>query len=343
MQSSAYLKHHIPAFKKLLSRVNVEKISSGTYCRRYLAHLLDHQHYYLTIYVKVLGKIVEHAATKKENIVLIDYGAGNGMLGIFAKYCGFKKVFLNDIDDKFIGAAKELAEQLNIPVDGYIAGDVNALLPSCMDEKPTAIAGTDVIEHIYNLDDFFSILKQINPNIISVFTTASNPNNFFKVRQLKKLQLRDEYEGGTPDDFALFGEESHESFLKIREQVIRKNFNELNDIEIKKLSEATRGLNEKDIVDAVHTYKMSKRLPQPPAHPTNTCNPISGSWTERVLTINEYQAIYNAAGFRLIVNNGFYDIYKKTFKSMVNRLLNTAIVFFGKKISPFIVLTGFKK
>ena len=47
------------------------------------------------------------------------------------------------------------------------------------------------IEHIYDLQDFFSNIRQINPDIVSVFTTSANPENYFKVRQLKRLQLKE--------------------------------------------------------------------------------------------------------------------------------------------------------
>ena len=90
-----------------------------------------------------------------------------------------------------------------------------------------------MIEHIYNLGIFFKTIQQMNPKMVSVFTTASNPANYFKVRALQKIQLKDEFEGGSPDDHALFGESPLEPFIKIREQIIRKYAEELPEKEIR--------------------------------------------------------------------------------------------------------------
>ena len=43
------------------------------------------------------------------------------------------------------------------------------------------------------------------------------------LEMLKKMQVKDELEGGDPGDHVLFGESPLEPFLKLREQIIRKN------------------------------------------------------------------------------------------------------------------------
>src|SRR3954471_10996003 len=114
MEVVANFRQNIPQFEKLLDNVNVESSSSELYCRKYLGHLLQHKRYYLTIYADVLEKLISHSNQKAADILLIDFGAGNGLLGIFAKFCGFKKLFINDIDEKFITAARNLALQINV-------------------------------------------------------------------------------------------------------------------------------------------------------------------------------------------------------------------------------------
>ena len=106
MQQRENFNKYSDAFEKKLELIVVDEISAELYCKRYLNHLLQHKKYYLAIYADVLNKLMQHLPKKKEDISLIDFGAGNGLLGIFAKYCGFKKIFLNDIDEKFeIGRA----------------------------------------------------------------------------------------------------------------------------------------------------------------------------------------------------------------------------------------------
>ncbi|MEP7164891.1 MAG: 50S ribosomal protein L11 methyltransferase [Ferruginibacter sp.] len=342
MQQEEDLKKCIDAFEKKLELVIIDDISAALYCKKYLAHLLQYKKYYLAIYADVLNKLIRQSTQKKENILLIDFGAGNGLLGIFAKYCGFKKVFVNDIDEKFVQASRKLAAQLHVEIDGYITGDIITVQSYFADEIPAAIVGTDVIEHIYDLGVFYKTIRQINPLMISVFTTASNPANYFKVRALQKIQLKDELEGGSPDDHALFGESPLQPFLKMREEIIGKYARNMTDVEILALAKATRGMVQEDIRSSVETYMASGKMPVP-ASDTNTCNPLNGSWTERILSLDTYISLYADAGFTCKFYAGFYNDYEQGLMNFVKKLLNAGITTLGKKISPYIVLVGTKK
>jgi hypothetical protein len=343
MKAAAIFNEHIPAFEQLLEKIDVEKISTDTYCQKYLGHLLSHKRYYLAIYADVLQKLSAHSDKQFQEIILIDFGAGNGLLGIFAKFCGFKKVYVNDIDEKFVTAAANLATQLQIFIDGFITGDIQAVEQYFNAEVPAAIVATDVIEHIYNLEHFFRTIKKINTSIVSVFTTASNPRNYFKIKQLKKLQLKDEYEGGDPDDFILFGDQPLAPFFTTRQEIIRSRLDNVNEELLLTLSKATRGMNEKDILDAINDYKSTGKMPSSLAHPTNTCNPLNGSWTERILSLGEYHALYNSSGMNLTVYNGFYNNFKKGWAGVLNKLLNIAVHSPGRHFAPYIIFVGTKK
>ena len=341
MQRAENFTEYISAFEKELEHVAIDSISEEPYCKKYLFHLLEHKKYYLAIYADVLYKLVTHSSGDKSKITLVDYGSGNGLLGLFAKFCGFKKVILIDIDAKFIIASQQLSAQLNIPIDGYITGGIDALQLYCKSEIPDAITGTDVIEHIYDLEGFLSGLQQINSSIVSVFTTASNPVNFFKVRALKKIQMKDELVGGGPSDHILFGEVALEPFLKIRQQIISKKYNSLPDTELFALSKATRGMIEADIIKAAEQYHISKKLPAPAAD-SNTCNPLNGSWTERILSLDAYISLYSTVGFTCKFYAGFYNEYEGGAGAFVKKLLNASLNILGNRISPYIVIVGYR-
>jgi 2-polyprenyl-3-methyl-5-hydroxy-6-metoxy-1,4-benzoquinol methylase len=343
MQTFNKIQQYISAFEKKLEAVVIENISAKEYCKKYLTHLLQHKRYYLEIYASVLELVLKKSPIKKKEIALVDYGAGNGLLGLFAKYCGFNKVYINDINDNFISSSAELATLLNISIDGFVSGDIIAVADFFKSEKLMAIVGTDVIEHIYSLPDFFSELNKMNPQIVSVFTTASNPFNKRKVKKLKQLQVKDEYEGGTPNDYVFFGETALEPFIKVREEIIRKKFPGINKEEIIKLSRLTRGLIEGDIIKTVQKYIDNKIMPAGLLHSTNTCDPITGSWTERVLTLEEYKTIYAAAGFEVELYKGFYNEYSGGVKSFLLKLANKYINATGYSLAPFITLVGFSK
>lgn len=342
MHSPENFKEYIAAFEQKLGSVVADDISTVPYIQKYLGHILQHKKYYLSIYADVLHKLIKHSPKNKAAITLIDFGSGHGLLGIFAKFCGFKKVYLNDIDGKFVDASENLAGQLNIKIDGCIRGDIGYTREYFNNKMPDAIIGTDVIEHIYDLGIFFNTIRQMNQSMVSVFTTASNPANYFKVKELKKLQLKDEWEGGKPGDNIFFGNSPLEPFLNIRERIIKNTAAELSDTKVLELAEATRGMNERDIVSAIEQYKASGKLPVP-AEGTNTCDPLTGCWTERILSLEEYNRQYHFAGFRLGFYDGFYNIYVPGFKKYIKKILNTGVSILGNKVAPYIILVGSAK
>ncbi len=340
MESFKKIAEYIPAFEKKLNEIVISLLSGDPFPKKYLTHLLQHKKYYLKIYASTLELLLKNSGGNKEKIILIDYGAGNGLLGLFAKFCGFYKVYLNDISKNFTDAGEGLSIVLDIPIDGIITGEITAVANYFKMEKPTAIIGTDVIEHIYDLHSFFKEISHINSNMVSIFTTASNPVNKFKLRKLKRLQVKDEYQGGSPDDYFSFGQESVAPFIKTREQMIRKNFPALTDDNVLQLSSLTRGLIEKDIINAVQKFIDYKILPIALPHPTNTCDPVSGSWTERILTVEEYKEIYLDAGFDLKICNGFYNECSGISKRLLLKAANLFIKISGSLIAPFISLVG---
>ncbi|MBS1511112.1 MAG: 50S ribosomal protein L11 methyltransferase [Bacteroidetes bacterium] len=338
-----YLQEEILSFEKKLDAVDTRLVTTDRYCRQYLEHLLQHRQFYLRIYAEVLNRLQQHCAVPKEKMILVDYGAGNGMLGIFARYCGVGTVYINDINEVFVRAAKELAAMMQVDVKGFITGDAADIARSLHGQIPNAVAGTDVIEHIYNLPDFFSQLHKLNPKLVTVFTTASNTDNPFKNRRLKQLQRKDEYEGGAPGDYTLFGEVATEPFVVIREKMITAIAHSLSKEETALLVQHTRGMRKEDIEQAVKNYVTEKKLPPLLPHLTNTCDPVTGSWTERLLTTEEYNAIYAKAGFHCCFYNGFYNAWCGGMKGLIMQTANAGITMLGKYLAPFITLVGTPK
>ncbi len=343
MNTVVSFSERIPEFERKLKLVQVDNISPELYCRKYLGHLLQHKNYFLTIYATVLDKLLQHSKKDITEISLVDIGAGNGLLGLFAKFVGFKKVYLNDINELFVAASQKLSKQLEIEIDGFIKGDIKDVQLYFGAAVPDAVVGTDVIEHIYSLGNFFDTLQLMNSSMVSIFTTASNPGNYFKGKHLRKLQLKDEFEGGHPEDHELFGEKPLASFFSMRKEIIVAHVNDIAAADLKILAQRTRGMIESDILKVIDQFRLQGTLPPLPAHDTNTCNPHTGSWTERILQISEYQAIYHSSGFQVKIYNGYYDEHKKGLKKLINKILNGCVRILGIYIAPFIIFAGSKK
>jgi len=334
--------HQARTFSVLLEGINLNDIEAVPYCKKYLGHLLGHRNYYLDMYAAVLEKLLKQCHKPVTEICLIDTGAGNGILSLFASYCGFKSVLLNELDPHFVEAARQLSHQLKIPINAYFTGDLIDCQEAIRDWQPDAIVGTDMIEHIYDPFLFFNAIRNINPKMASVFTTGSNPANPFKVYRLKQLQKKDEWEGGQPADSDLFGHEAHTAYFTWRKKLISEYVGTLSEAELKMLSSGTRGMKWTDIQPVIDAYLHKSQEPVAD-HTNNTCHPITGSWTERLLPLSYYRDIYSRNGFVLKTDPGFYNVHKKGLKAMFRKALNRSIDIFGTRIAPFIFLSGGSK
>lgn len=331
-------KSEISKFCQVLESVNSANIPMAMYPRQYLEHLLLHKQYYVGIYSTVLNHILSCSTRSKRDISLIDYGAGNGLLGLFAKFCGFRKVILIDLSPEFIESAKRLATTTAISVDFFVEGTIDDLEIN-VTGTPDAIVGTDIIEHIYDLDSFLGVLKKLNSNTVTVFSTASNNKNWLKRRSLMKIQRKDEWIGWEKDNFGI----AYPSFRQLRRQIILNELTGLTEEETELLVTATRGLKKEDIITACTNFKQSGQTPSPIPHPTNTCDPLTGSWTERLLSFKEYHDLYRSHSFKLRIYKGFYNSTGNTLKDYILALINKCIQYSGKPgicLSPHIILTG---
>jgi 2-polyprenyl-3-methyl-5-hydroxy-6-metoxy-1,4-benzoquinol methylase len=337
-------KNYIPAFIQQLNVVVPITITNDAYAQQYLQTLLQHKEHYLRIYAYVLEKVF--AATNSTNVALLDFGTGNGLLALFAKFCGVKHVYASDVSASFLLAAQQLSKQLNIELDGWIIGNEDTLVKHFTNKPLDIVVGTDVIEHVYNLDHLFDNLYSINKQMITVFTTASVAENWFKSKQLKKLQLKDELEDSNAFQTAQENEWAGTCFLEVRRKIIQAYHPALAENIIEQLATRTRGLRKDDIEKSVDVYLQTNELPNIIKHTTNTCDPITGSWTERLLTVNEYRSIYTKQQTILLLHLGFYNSSEKGFKCFIAGFINQLIFVLGGwgiKIAPFIVLEGRKK
>ena len=119
MQPPVSFTANIAAFNKKLQGINPSSLEIADYPKRYLQHLLENSRYYIAIYTQVLSNALSRSAKGIEETILVDYGSGSGLLGLFAKFCGFKKVFLCDMDIDFVFASEVLSHELNIHIDQF--------------------------------------------------------------------------------------------------------------------------------------------------------------------------------------------------------------------------------
>jgi predicted TPR repeat methyltransferase len=333
-------------FKTKIEGIHLADLGLKAYPEAYGKHILDHLDYYVSIYGQVIEQAIKAAGKHPSLLTVLDFGCGNGFLGMFARQYGFKNVWLCDVAPDFLEAAEKTAAAAGIAISGFIQGDFDVVQNYFKTRaiKPDIVLSTDVIEHIYDLQHLFRAMQQLNPEMISVFTTASNPFNVRKVKALQKAQQKDEWEGYAELPKEVLNQKGFSalSFFEQRKNIIRKAFRELPDETVVELARCTRGKMVDDIIRNVNVYCSTGAMPDPPRDPHWVCDPYTGSWTERVLPISTYREIAAPAGFSLTWTNGFYNASAKGFaKSFLIGGVNAFISrvgALGKFIAPFIVL-----
>jgi SAM-dependent methyltransferase len=321
------------SFQKRILQIDPVRVSSHTHASGYFAYLQKHIRYYLTIYCDVLERVLARTKLPKEQLGLLDVGCGNGLLGLFARHCGFGNVLLMDAHPDFVEASRNLANELGLDQCLFVEGKDLSFFTGERRYPIHAVVGTDVIEHIYDLDFFLSTVKRLNPSIVCCFTTAANPANWIKRRSIRRQQRRDEYEGF--DGNAANGEPPHPSFRSTRETFLKRWFDEplLSD-----WVDRTRGKTLVDVEKAVLLFEADGSMLNAPDDPFNTCDPVTGSWTERLLPFHSYQQLFEKQGWSLRIECGYYDTTQLYFRSVIYFFLNGLIFIFGKPIAPFLFL-----
>ncbi len=337
--------HNIAPFAQLMAAVLPAQVTNNLYAQQYFAHLQENSHYYLSIYADLLEKAMAHSNYSKGEITLLDFGCGNGWLALFAKYSGIPSVIACDRSAIFLAAAEQLSLHLELPIEQWILGDESTVENAVATGQINLCIGSDVIEHVYSIPKVLQTLKALNPAMLVLFTTASVQENPIKRRQLQRLMWRDEQEDSD-------AEQSEEAafagmpFLRIREIIIAQAFPQLPQKEVLALAIQTRGLVQRDILHQIESsYFTTATIKYAPPDAYNTCNPITGSFTERLLPIGEYQQLFEGAGFQFSYYTGFYNSFHSTPKAVLLWWINILLRVLGKKglmIAPYSILIGKK-
>ena len=252
--------------------------------------------------IKLLNK-------KPGDIVFLDYGAGVGTLFLLAKLTGCKKVIYSDHLDDWRKSAEIIANATGIEINSYLVNDYRECLEELKRQEIHCdiIASRNVVEHIYNLSDFFKAVHDYQPAALIFSSTTANIKNPGSVLRHRMIHKRWEKE-----------------YLPLRRKIIAEIAPNLNESEYNILAEKTRGLAMQDLKAAVENFIKDKSIPDPSKFRTNTCQPENGLWAENLLSFEEYIKYINPAIYKISFQPGFWDThYSKTWKNIVGKTFNT--------------------
>ena len=309
----------------LLRSIDYQKLPISDYNKRYIARMMPALDYYMDIYLRGLRTMLSHTDKALGEVTLVDYGGGHGFLSLLAKEQGIGRVVYVDFNPDSVATVKAVGDSLaamghgRLAPDDIVTGDAHVLRAWCEAEGvvPDIVMGMDVIEHIYCLDDFFADLLAVAPHVNMLFTTASTPYNRRVVRRLHAVMMRDE-----------------EVFRGRRRSFIQKHYPNFAEDKLDYWAIHTRGLNYDDILRAVDS-----ETPNLLCDPYNTCDPDTGSWTERILPIGDYRTMLQSYGYGLQEENGFYNEYRGGLKGWLSRRRNRRLAQGRcRRLAPFLYL-----
>jgi hypothetical protein len=332
-----------------LEGIDIETLDISDYNKRYFGSLLKNLRSNLQRYAYILVWSITKIDIPLKKLVFLDYGGGSGMLSLLAKECNIGTVIYNDIYDVSARDAELIGKAIGDQADYYIPGDIDKVIDFLKTKSINcnAIANYDVIEHIYDIEEFLKKISLISDdnNLRVFFSSGANPYNPLIKRKLVKNHHRCEL----LDRESIFGRKERdplESYLKIRKKMI-KNLNPgLSENQVVYLAAATRGLIEYDIKKAVNEFLTSGSVTfkqKYPQYPTNTCDPYTGNWAEHLMDIYQLRNVLQSENFQADIWCGYYGDSNTLLKCLAARSLNLLIKSSGRYgliFSPFFTLCG---
>ncbi len=241
----------------------------------------------------------------------MDYGAGVGTLYLLASMIGCKQVIYNDHLDDWKLSAQLIAEAIDVRIDHYIVGDIDDCLNRLneLNIRCDIITSRNVIEHIYNLEMFYSAIRKKQPTALIFSSTTANQNNPASV--VKHLLWHRKWE---------------KVYRGKRLVAIERQAPGLSSTKMKLLAAATQGLAMDDLKEAIEDYRKTGKVPNPRVHASNTCDPSNGVWAEHLLSENNYRRLINENLFNVSFAPGFWDThYSRNYMNKIGKFLNNII------------------
>jgi SAM-dependent methyltransferase len=296
-----------------------------------------------------ISEAISTANKKISKTCLVDYGAGSGSICLLAKALGVTEVVYSDIYDLSCRDAKKLGDALGCPADQYLHGDLESVSGylASKDLKCDVLVSNACIEHIYNIDDFFCQMQRLPCNKLGFWLgTGANPLRKKSRRDLSAVATKLEYED-RENTWGHKVRDSLESYLNLRKNIIRNFAAKLKPEEVEALGKKTRGLRQEDIEICLSKYLATGEMPPDPEHPTNTCDPHTGNWAERLMDPFELREKLFALGFQCRLKPMFWARdHQSALKSSLKALVNLFMLVFptmGLKYSPGYILAGGKQ
>jgi 2-polyprenyl-3-methyl-5-hydroxy-6-metoxy-1,4-benzoquinol methylase len=176
-----------------LALLEVDRIDVSDYNRGYLKRYQVKLHSNLQKFAYILMWALAGSKKPAGDTVLLDYGGGTGILSLLARESGVGTVIYSDIYDVSCVDAETIGVITQARADYYVCGDVNEVTNLVQRESIScdALVSSDVIEHIYDMGEFYKSIRGLSRGFLSLAVAShANPLNPVVRRLLMKKQVQ---------------------------------------------------------------------------------------------------------------------------------------------------------
>lgn len=311
-------------------QLSLEGLGLSDYAHRYVSDYRSNPDALAANWLRsahIIATALRQAGAEPSSTCLIDCGGGQGLLSLLAVRLGFEQVIYSDLGVQMTREAQAIGARMGMPATRYMAGDLSAVARALKDERFSnfIVVSSNVIEHVYDLNDLWDACTGLaaERNFTAVWCSDANSANPFISKKRRRTHLYVDHCDRTASnrDSEL---DSTFSFSSLRRRIIEPLLPDSSRHELDRLTAATRGLHKADIQTAVHQFLQNGHMAEP-EHPTNTCNPETGNWCERLIDLNAIRSQLQDRSWQVHLEPGFYGPRSGLAQKLAVRLLNSAI------------------
>lgn len=325
-----------------LKATDVSRLQISDYTKRYLSDQLRSEAY-LGTFAQVLSTATAGWGPTLGSIRMVELGGGTGLQTLLALESGVGHVTYNDIYDVSCSDVLEVARAVGLEIPAVICADTESLVNQ-LNSDPSevdVVVSYDVLEHIYDVPAHLLAMNGLRYRTLNLlYASGANGYNPRYVRQVKRMQISIETEP-QPVEFGHKDRDSLRPYMDLRREIVRAAAPDLSDSVVDDLATRSRGLMVGDIERLVVEPYRAGLPTYLPAHPTNTCDPLTGNWCEQLLDFDRLTVMADQAGFSARLGFGRYALAGTLGQDAVRRSLNLAMTLLRKngiRLAPYYVV-----
>jgi 2-polyprenyl-3-methyl-5-hydroxy-6-metoxy-1,4-benzoquinol methylase len=298
-----------------IPQLPIDEMPFEPFFKWYFQHChLSRPRFSLRTSARLLHQALSSVNKPLEQVILMDYGAGLGTMYIIAKMIGVGKVIYNDLLPEFATPAIAVDKALGYVMHEYIIGDTKATCEQLKEKniEVDIILSRNVLEHIYDLKEFFATIHHYQPKAVLFNSTTANWNNPAAHLQHRWIHYK-----------------AKKTLAKPREAHIAALAPELSAAEVSNLNSKISNYGGPQLDNLVLEYARTKKLPPLKNDYDNVCE-ANGNWCEHMIPFKDYKAA--APNYELSFKAGFWDEdYPNPLKRLVGRSLNLLTKVLGSR------------